>query len=121
MDKTVSINKNKEFHKLYKSGNFFVGKFIVLYVKKNKFDFKRLGITASRKVGKSVKRNRIRRLIKENYRLLEFNILDGYDLVFVARNTEELPGFTEIKKEMKFLLRKLNVLNKEKLCWLKDG
>ncbi|MCX8029928.1 MAG: ribonuclease P protein component, partial [Brevinematales bacterium] len=76
-------------------------------------------ITTSKKVGKSVKRNRIRRLIRENYRLFEDFIRPGYDLVFVSRVTEELPGFTEIRKEMKFLFKKLNVFDQEKWNCLK--
>lgn len=109
MNKTVPIKKNYEFMRVYKKGRFYVGKFIVLYVLNNRYKMNRLGITASKKVGKSVKRNRLRRLIKENYRMYEDSIKTGVDLVFVARNFETIPDFFEIKKEMKFLLKKLNV------------
>lgn len=120
MVKTVPIKKNYEFLKLYKKGKFYVGKFIVLYVLMNKLDKNRLGITASKKIGKSVTRNRYRRLIKENYRLYEEYIKLGNDLVFVARSSDKLPGFLEIRKEMKFLLRKLNVFDQEKWDCLKE-
>lgn len=109
MIKTVPIRKNFEFLKIYKRGKFFVGKYIILYCVANNSNINRLGITASKKVGKSVKRNRIRRLIKESYRLWEENVKDGYDCVFVARSQEVLPSFIEIKKEMKFLFKKLNI------------
>lgn len=106
---TFPIKKNKEFLKLYKKGKFFVAKYLVLYVLDNKSKVNRLGITASKKFGCSVKRNRIRRLIKECYRHYEDQLNEGFDLVFVARNSEDMPGFSDIKREMKFLLKRLNV------------
>lgn len=113
MNKTVPLKKNYEFSRVYKKGKFYVGRFIVLYVLENKLDINRLGITASKKVGKSVKRNRLRRLIRESYRLYEEYLDVGYDIVFVARSTETMPGFKEINKEMKFLFKKLNIFNQE--------
>ena len=121
MVNTVPICKNFEFLRIYKKGQFFVGKYIILYVLKNNLHGNRLGITVSKKIGKSVKRNRIRRLIRENYRHYENFVKNGFDLVFVARSYEVQPGFTEIRKEMKFLLRKLNVFDQEKWDCLKQG
>jgi len=120
MEKTIPVKKNYEFKRIYKRGKFFVGRFIILYVLTNSYSCNRLGITVNKKIGKSVKRNRIRRLIKENYRHYENFIKDGYDLVFVSRSTIDLPEFTDIKKEMKFLLKKLNVFNREKWDCSKD-
>ena len=65
MKHTVSLKKNYEFGRVYKRGKFYAGKFLVLYVLKNKLNYNRLGITASKKFGKSTKRNRVRRLIKK--------------------------------------------------------
>ena len=64
MKKTVSIKSNREFVRVYKKGKFFAGKYIVLYVLQNGLKINRIGITASKKIGKSVKRNRIKRLIR---------------------------------------------------------
>ena len=114
MKKTGPLRKNYEFMRVYKRGKYFVGKFITLYVFPNRASTNRLGITASKKVGKSVRRNRVRRLIKENYRLYEDFVKEGFDLVFVARDNENLPDFSDIKKEMKYLLKKLNVFSQEK-------
>lgn len=119
MIKTVPLQKNFEFKRVYNKGKFFVGKFIILYVLKNNLDKNKLGITVSKKFGKSVKRNRIRRLIRENYRLYEGVIKVGYDCVFVARSTEMMPGFLEIRKEMKFLFKKLGIFDQEKWDCLK--
>ena len=114
MKKTIPVKKNYEFHRVFRKGAFFAGKYIILYVLKNYRGDSRLGITTSKKVGNSVRRNRLRRLIKENYRLYEDVIKEGYDLVFVARNSPTMPDFYDIKKEMKFLLKKLKVFDEEK-------
>ncbi|NJD03938.1 MAG: ribonuclease P protein component [Ruminiclostridium sp.] len=114
MDKTVPLKKNYEFISLYKKGRFFVGKYIVLYVKRNNTKTNRLGITVYKKVGKAVKRNRMKRLIKECYRHYEESVKNGCDLVFVARNSEIMPGYAEIEREMKFLLKKMDVFMQDK-------
>ncbi|RXE57809.1 ribonuclease P protein component [Acetivibrio mesophilus] len=121
MKNTVPIKRNTEFLRLYKKGKFYAGRNIVLYVMKNRFGINRLGITVGKKFGKSVKRNRIKRHIRESYRFYEEFIKNGYDLVFVARSSEQMPAFLDIKKEMKFLLKKLEVFEQEKWCCLKDG
>ena len=114
MKKTITIKKNSEFIRAYKKGKFCAGRFIVLYILKNSLSINRLGITVGKKFGKSVRRNRIKRLIRESYRVWEEYIKGGYDLIFVARNNDDMPAFTEIKKEMKFLLKKLGVFDEEK-------
>jgi len=113
MKKTVALNKNYEFVRVYKKGKFFAGKYIVIYVLKNRFGTNRLGITANKKVGKSVKRNRMKRLIRESYRFLEDFIYPGLDIVFVARGVETEVGFAEIHKEMKFLLKKMHAFDQK--------
>jgi len=110
---TFPIKKNRDFLRLYKRGKFFVGKYLVLYALKNKNKVNRLGITASKKFGNSVKRNRMRRLIKESYRSYETQLNEGFDLVFVARKCDELPNFLKIKKEMKYLLKKLEIFKED--------
>lgn len=114
MINTVTIKKNFEFLRVYKRGRFYVGKIMTMYVLANKHDINRIGITASKKYGKSVKRNRIRRLIKESYRSVEEILKPGYDIVFVARSNEIVPDYLSVKKEMKFLFKKLGILDKIK-------
>lgn len=114
MKRTVSLKKNYEFVRIYKKGKFFAGRFIVIYVMKNRFGTNRLGITVNKKVGKSVKRNRMKRLIRESYRFFEDFIPPSLDIVFVARSVETEYGFAEINKEMKFLLKKLQAFDQNK-------
>ena len=82
-----SLKKNKDFQVVYKNGKSYANRYLVLYIRENGMDKNRLGISVSKKVGNSVKRNRARRLMKENYRFLGENIKEGYDLIFIARNT----------------------------------
>jgi ribonuclease P protein component len=110
---TVSLIKNKDFGRVYRKSRYYVGNFIILYSLPNRLAKNRLGITASRKTGKSVRRNRIRRLIRENYRLNEASIKTGFDIVFVVRKKDMLPGFKEIEKDMKYLLRKAGLMEME--------
>jgi ribonuclease P protein component len=112
--KTVTLKKNYEFVRIYKRGRFFAGRYIVIYVLKNSLGAKRIGITANKKVGKSVKRNRAKRLIRESYRVYEDFIPDGLDIVFVARAVETEYGLAMILKEMKFLLKKVKAFDQEK-------
>ncbi|WP_242973987.1 ribonuclease P protein component [Clostridium thermosuccinogenes] len=114
MYKTIPIKKNYEFLRIYKKGRFYVGKFIVLYVMDNNLNVRRLGITVGKKFGKSVRRNRVKRLIRENYRVYEPFLNDSCDYVFVARNTGLVPDYSDISKEMKFLFKKLGVFDREK-------
>lgn len=113
MKKTISLKSNQDFILSYKNGKFFAGRYLVLYALPNKFEIHRLGITVSKKVGKSVKRNNLKRLIRENFRFVECSLKEWHDFVFVVRRNEQLPGFYEIGKEMKYLLRKLRLIDAE--------
>ncbi|HOJ11396.1 MAG TPA: ribonuclease P protein component [Clostridiales bacterium] len=113
MKKTVSIKSNRDFVRVYKKGRFVAGRYIVLYLLNNVLDINRLGITASKKTGKSIKRNRIKRLVRENYRLGEDMVKSGYDLVFVIRSVNEMPDFYSIKREMNYLMRRLGIIVEE--------
>lgn len=115
MKKTVTLKKNYEFTRLYKKGKFYVGKYMVVYVMDNRRATERLGISLGSKFGNSVKRNRMKRLIRENYRIYEDNLKDGKDIVISARHTEKLPEFSEVKREMKYLFKKLDLFNQEKM------
>jgi ribonuclease P protein component len=111
MGKIIKIKTNREFQRIYRKGRYAVSKGLVIYMQPNPLPINRIGITASKKYGKSVQRNRIRRLIRESYYTLQEKIKQGYDFIVVARKTDETkPGYHQILKEMRFILKRLNVL-----------
>ena len=85
MKKNISLNKNKSFRYVYNKGTCAVAPLLVTYVLKNRCNINRVGITASKKIGNAVERNRARRIIKAAYRNIDSNIKTGYDIIFVAR------------------------------------
>ena len=96
------ILRNKEdFSSIYMRGKSVGERYIVLFYKKNNLGYKRIAFLASKKVGNSVQRNRARRLMKENYRFLKDSITDGYDLIFIARNTINGMKMPEVGKSMR--------------------
>ena len=82
---TKVINDNKNFVEMYNKAGYFAGKYIVLYVKSNNLPYNRFGITAGKKVGNAVRRNRAKRLIRQVYSDNEVNLPIGIDIVIVAR------------------------------------
>ena len=85
MSKIITLNKNRDFNRIYSRGRSYVSPVLVVYVLKNRENTARLGITTSKKIGNAVQRNRARRLIREAYRTLLPKIRPGFDVVLVAR------------------------------------
>lgn len=82
---TEIIKDNKTFMKCYRKGRFVSSDIVVAYFIPNKLPFNRLGITAGKKQGNAVQRNRIKRIIRAAYRLNEDKLPIGFDIVFVGR------------------------------------
>ena len=100
MKKTVSLKENHEFRRLYHRGASSAGRHLVLYCRRNKLGYNRLGLTVSAKLACAVKRNRIKRLFREAYRLNEDKFADGIDLVLVARVRAVGASYQEIEKSL---------------------
>ena len=79
------LKNTNQFKIVYNNGKSYVNRDLVMYLRKNDSDTNRLGISVSKKVGNSVVRHRVTRLIRESYRLNEAKLLQGYDIVVVAR------------------------------------
>ncbi len=95
-----SLKKNKEFQIVYQNGKSIANKYLVMYVLENETKENRIGISVSKKVGNSVIRHRITRLIRESYRLHEEVFNSGLDIVVIARNTAKGRSYQEIESAL---------------------
>ena len=122
MKKTKMMKKNFEFKNVLSKGNYYSGKNIEVFIKKNNKLCNFLGIAISVKLAKAVKRNYIKRLIRENYRLVESNIKTGYSIVFLWKKKADIENatFENIKSDIKFIFDKAEILeeNNEKNTYL---
>lgn len=91
-----SLRKNKDFQNVYRYGKSLANKYLVMYVISNGLDKNRIGISVSKKVGNSVVRHRLTRLIRESYRLNDQRLNNGYDIVIIARATSKGKNYSEI-------------------------
>ncbi|HHW06797.1 MAG TPA: ribonuclease P protein component [Clostridia bacterium] len=85
MQRRYRLTGNAQFKEVYSRGRSYVGYYLVLYVKENQSDQTRIGFTVSKKIGKAVVRNRIKRKLREVCRLNLDRFAKGYDIIFVAR------------------------------------
>ncbi len=106
------LKKNIDFRRVYKRRNSMANKLLIIYIINNKNEINRVGFTVSKKVGNSVVRSRVKRLMKESYRLNEDKLLQGYDIVFVARDTVAKASYKEVESAMLHLLKKMKLLKK---------
>ena len=109
MKKTVTIKQNHEFRRLYNKGKSAVSPYFAVYCRKNHRPISRLGITTGVKLGNAVKRNRVRRRIRELYRTNEQNILPGYDIVVVARTRAIFARYSDLEQSFRKLMKKLEL------------
>jgi len=109
---TSSLTKNYEFKRLYNKGRNVASKYVVIYCTKTGKPENRLGITVSTKLGGAVQRNRIKRRLKEIYRLNENSVRIGYNIVIVARMRSRDAGWSDLQSSVLSLFYKLDLINK---------
>ena len=105
-----SLKKNDDFKNVYKNGKSYANKYLVMYVLKNSGECNRLGISVSKKVGNSVVRHRVTRLVRESYRLHENIFNSGLDIVVVARKNAALANYKEIESALLHLAKIHHIL-----------
>lgn len=105
MEFSESLKKNSDFKNVYRKGKSYANKYLVMYVLENGSDRNRIGLSVSKKVGNSVVRHHITRLLRESYRLHEGVFHCGLDIVVVVRNSASSVGFWEIESALLHLGR----------------
>lgn len=105
--KNFRLKSPKDFRQAYQKGKSIVNAYLVLYYKKNFKDSYRIGISVSKKVGKAVVRNRVKRRLREICRLNEKIFPKGFDLIFVARVRIKDASYQTMEKSLLDLVRKL--------------
>ena len=100
-----SLKSNYDFQRVYKNGKSYANKYLVMYVLENNKENNRLGISVSKKVGNSVVRHRVTRLIRESYRLHENIFNSGLDIVVIARNSASEISYEETESALLHLAK----------------
>lgn len=112
MKYSESLKKNRDFQIIYKEGKSLANRYLVLYVRENSLQKNRLGISVSKKVGNSIVRHRLTRLIRESYRLQEDMFNSGLDMVVIARASAKGKGYQEISSALMHLGKLHGVLKR---------
>ncbi len=90
-----TLKKNSEFKSVYQAKHSYANKYIIMYILQNGTDTNRLGVSVSKKVGNSIVRHRLARLIREAFRLNVTQVAPGYDVVVIARAGLKGKGYKE--------------------------
>lgn len=115
MKKTKMLKKNYEFKRVLSRGKRYQEKNIEAFILKNNNMNNFLGLAISSKIANAVTRNKIKRILRENYKILEQNIKDGYSIVFLVRSNKKIGindiKFENVQKDMNTILVKSQILN----------
>ena len=113
MDPAVTVKENYEFRRIYRKGKSAVSPQLVIYCQRNRRGHSRLGVSVSTKLGCAVVRNRVRRRIREIYRLNKAKMLPGYDLIVVARVRAVETDYQKLDRTFLRLLEQLDLLRED--------
>jgi len=109
LPKLLLVRKNKEFGLVCQTGKKIVGQRVVIYYLENKLGWTRLGISVSKRIGKATVRNRVKRLMREAFRLNRYRYRPGYDMVWVARSRAVGTSLEDLSQEVNKLLGKVGL------------
>ena len=108
--RSLKIKKAEQFQKLYSDGRSIAGRYLILYYQKHEDGPTRAAFAAGKKLGKAHVRNRLKRLLRETFRLNRYRLRDGYDLILLARKAAVEVKMQEVEKNFLFLVAKAKVL-----------
>lgn len=111
MNRFPSIKKNEEFRRIYRSGKSCANDSLIMYVLKQEdnTENKRIGISASKKIGNSVVRHRIARVLRECFRLHRDELKSGYDIVVIARQPAAAMGYEDMSRAFLDLCSRMGI------------
>jgi ribonuclease P protein component len=110
MQKKYLIKKNRDYRKVYSNGLSLANRYTVLFAYKNNKNIKRFGFSVSKRIGKAVKRNFVRRTLKEICRLNDNWFLNGYDYIIIARKGIDEISYSSLKSGMEKLAYRISKL-----------
>lgn len=113
--KTKMLKKNYEFQKVFAKKNYYGGKYLEMFVIDNNKQSNYMGIAISKKIANSVQRNKIKRLIRENYRQIEDKIVNGKTYVILWKKKASLENATyyNVKEDIDRIFKKANLIKEE--------
>lgn len=112
--RATTVKENYEFRRMYAKGKSGVSSCLVVYCRPNKRDHNRLGVTVSAKLGHAVVRNRIRRRLREIYRLSQPKMKQGFDIILVARSRAVTATYQDLERAYFRICEKLDLLEQPK-------
>ncbi len=114
MRRFPSVKKNSDFQTVYKNGKSYANKLLVMYVYETGRDETRIGISVSKKVGNSVVRHRVTRLVRESFRLHREKTNSGLDIIVVARAAAAASDYKKIESAYRHLCGLHNIIRESK-------
>ena len=114
LKKEKRVLKNREYQYVYRRGYSYVNRLAVIYVVPRPLQQTRVGFVTGKKIGCAVERNRCRRLMKEVYRLHQYELADGFDIVLIGRGYMKEENYANVEKSILQLFRRANVLQKKR-------
>lgn len=112
LSKQGMLHKNKSFQAVYRSGKSYANKMVVLYVLPNNSNVRRIGFAAGKRLGNAVVRNRVKRLLRDSYRLNQSKLMSGMDLILVGRQAAVNSNRMAVEKAFLHLCDKAKILAK---------
>lgn len=114
MKAAVTVKENYEFRRIYRKGKSAVSPALVMYCQRNRQGKSRLGVTVSIKLGGAVVRNRVRRQLREIYRLNKAAMKPGYDVILVARTKAVHTPYRKLDAAYRRLAGELGLMTEDK-------
>lgn len=121
LEKSEHLRKALDFKRVYSQGKSCADHFIVLFVFPNELERNRIGLSVSKKIGKAVKRNRVKRLFREVYRLNKDKIIQGVDLIFLARKDATKLDFPKMERAILRLYKRARIIKDQGVVGVRKG